>query len=46
MWTVVVLQGRTPKRAIGEFKTADEAHAWARQDGWQRDQYMVIPFDR
>lgn len=41
-WTVVLLEGRTPKRAIGQFDTKAEAEAWAKHDGWS--DWIVIPF--
>ncbi len=44
MWTVILLEGKRPKRAIGRFPSAAEATAWALADGWQRDQFLVIPF--
>jgi hypothetical protein len=45
-WTVLLLEGRTPKRAVGVMKSPEEAEAWARQDGWQPSQYKIIPLDR
>ena len=45
MWTVLLLQGRVAMRAIGRFKTYDEAKAWAISDGWKLDQFRVVPFN-
>ena len=45
LWTVIVCEGKRPKRAIGRFKTKAEAEAWAIADGWTHLEYLVIPFD-
>lgn len=41
-FTVVLIEGRTPKRAIGLFDTREEADAWARADGWAAECYRVL----
>lgn len=44
LWTVILLEGKIAKRAIGRFKTKAEAIAWAQGDGWKWDQFIVVPF--
>lgn len=44
MWTVILMEGKRPKRAIGRFPTRAEAEGWAKADGWEPELYVVVPF--
>ena len=41
-YTVLLMEGRTPKHCVGIFNTMAEAEAWARKDGWLPQQYRVM----
>lgn len=42
MWTILLLEGKTPRYCIGLFDTMKEAEAWAKEDGWAPEQFKVI----
>lgn len=42
MFTIIRMAYGQPKRAIGAFKTRDEARAWAKADGWRVGEYLII----
>jgi hypothetical protein len=44
MFTVILMEGKRPKRAVGRFPTRQAAEAWARADGWEPELFIVIPF--
>jgi hypothetical protein len=45
MFTVLTMEGKIPKRAIGCFKTIEEAESWAINDGWKKEQFKIIRLD-
>lgn len=34
MWTILVMEGKVAKHAIGVFKTKAEAETWAAREGY------------
>lgn len=42
MYTILLMEGKTPKRCIGVFSSKLDATTWALSDGWSADQFKIM----